>query len=50
MLKDSINVPDKAVDTYPSTIKYVPDRFKGQEICARAVDDLLCLILFQIKL
>ena len=29
----------KAVDNYPSTIKYVPDWYKTQEICIRAVDD-----------
>ena len=30
---------DKAVDTYPLTIEYVPDRFKTQEeMCNKAVD------------
>ena len=24
---------DKAVDTYPSTIEYVPDQFRTQEMC-----------------
>ena len=29
---------DKAVDTYPSPIKYVLNLFKTQEICDKAVD------------
>ena len=29
----------KTVNNYPSTIKYVPDRYKTQEICDKAVDD-----------
>ena len=28
---------DKAVDTYPSTIKYVPDRCKTQGMCDKVV-------------
>ena len=28
----------KLFDTYPSTIKYVPDWCKTQEMCHRAVD------------
>ena len=41
---------DKAVDTYPSTIKLVADRFKTQEICDKTVDIILCLILFLINI
>ena len=29
---------DKVANTYPSTIEYVPDRFKTQEMCDKAVD------------
>ena len=29
---------DKAVDTCPTTFKYVPDRFKTQEMCGKAAD------------
>ena len=29
---------DKAVNTYPSTIEYVPDQFKSQEMCDKAVN------------
>ena len=29
---------DKAVDTYRSTIEYVPDWFRTQEMCSKAVD------------
>ena len=29
----------KAVDNYPSTIKYVPDQYKTKEMCDKAVDD-----------
>ena len=28
----------KATDNYPSTIKYVPDWYKTQEMCIRAVN------------
>ena len=38
---------DKAADTYPSTIKYVPDQFKTQKMCDKV---LLCLILFPINI
>ena len=42
---------DKAVDTHPSTIKCVPDRFKTQEMCNKLlIDVLLCLILFPIDI
>ena len=27
----------KAVDNYPSTVKYVPDQYRTQEMCTRAV-------------
>ena len=29
---------DKAVSTFPSTIKFVFDQFKTQEMCDKAVD------------
>ena len=29
---------DKAVNTYPSATHFVPDQFKTQEMCERAVD------------
>ena len=38
---------DKAANTHPSTIEYVPDQFETQEICDKAVDNL---ILFQINI
>ena len=42
---------DKAANTHPSTIEYVPDQFETQEICDKAVDNvLLYLILFQINI
>ena len=42
---------DKAVDTYPSTIEYVPDQFRTQEMCDKALDKCpLGLILFPINL
>ena len=28
---------DKAVDTYPSTIKFVPECFMSQEMCGKTV-------------
>ena len=28
---------DKAVDTFPSTIEFVPECYKTQELCHRAV-------------
>ena len=30
-------VCDKAVDTHPATIKYVPECYKTQEMCNKAV-------------
>ena len=29
---------NRAVSTYPSTIQFVPDQFKTQEMCIKAVD------------
>ena len=37
---------DKAVNVYPSTIEYVPDRFRTQEMCDKAVDR--CFLLFDV--
>ena len=34
---------DKAVDTFPSTIKFVPECFLTQEICDKAADSYFCL-------
>ena len=28
---------NKAVSTYPSKIQFIPDRFKAQEMCDKAV-------------
>ena len=39
---------DKAVDTYPSTIKYVPECFMTQEMCDKAVNSFFYSILFLI--
>ena len=41
---------DKVVDTYPSTIEYVPDRLKTQEIIKPLINVILCLILFPINI
>ena len=35
---------DKAVDTYPSTIKFVPECHKTQEMCNNAVNR--CFLVF----
>ena len=35
---------NKSFSSYPSTIKYVPDQFKTQEICDKAVDK--CYFVF----
>ena len=35
---------DKAVDAYPSTIKFVPKCFVTQEMCEKAVDK--CFFVF----
>ena len=35
---------DKAVDTYPATIKYVPECHKTQEMCNKAVNR--CFFVF----
>ena len=42
---------DKAVDTHPSTIKYVPEFCNTQELCYKAVHwcFFLYLIIFLIK-
>ena len=29
---------NKTVNTYPSAIQFVPDQYKTQEICVKAVD------------
>ena len=29
---------DKSVNTYPSTLKYVPGQCKTQEMCEKAID------------
>ena len=34
---------DKAVDTYPSTKKFVPECFNTQEVCNKAVDSYFSL-------
>ena len=34
----------KAVDTYPSAIQFVPDLYKTQEMCFKAVNT--CLFVF----
>ena len=40
---------DKDVDTYPSTIKFVPKPYITQETCDKAVNRrFLCFILFLI--
>ena len=50
MLDDS-KVCDKAVDTYPSTIKFVPECFMTQEMWDKAVGRcFLYLILFLISI
>ena len=42
---------DKAVSTYPSTIKFVPECFMTQEMCNKAVNRyFLYLILFLINI
>ena len=43
---------DKAFNTYPSTIKFVPECFMTQEMCDKAVNScfFLYLILFQINI
>ena len=41
MLSGSRKLCDKAVDTYLSTIEYVSDQFKTQEMCNKAVNDFL---------
>ena len=43
---------DKAVDTYPSTIEYVPDQFRTQEMCDKKalINVLSDFILFPINL
>ena len=34
---------DKAVDTYPSTIQFVPECYKTQEMCYKAVHRCFCI-------
>ena len=34
---------DKAVDTYPSTIKFVPECFMTQEMCEIHLIDVFCI-------
>ena len=34
---------DKAVDTYPSTIQFVPKCYKTQEMCYKAVHRCFCI-------
>ena len=42
---------DEAVDTHPSTIKFVPECYRTQEMCYKAVNKcFLYLILFLIGL
>ena len=42
---------DKAVDTHPPTIKYVPECYKSREICNKEVHrNFLYLILFLINI
>ena len=41
---------DKAVDTYHSTIKFVPECHKTQEMCDKAVDTFLYFIIFLIDI
>ena len=42
---------DKTVDTYPSTIKFVPECLMTQEMCDKAVNRcFLYLILFLINI
>ena len=35
---------DKAVDTYPSTMKFVPECFMTQEMCDKAVHNVFFCI------
>ena len=35
---------DKAVDTHPTTIKYIPECYKTQDMCYKAVHR--CFLLF----
>ena len=37
-------MPDKAVNTYPSTIKFVPECFMTQKMCDKAVKR--CFLVF----
>ena len=42
---------DKAVDTYPSAIKFIPECRKTQEMCNKAVNRFfLYFILFMIEI
>ena len=42
---------DQAGNAHPSAIKYIPDRFRTQEICDKAVNRCVNLYLvFSIKL
>ena len=42
---------DKAVNTYPSTVKFVPECFMTQEMCNKAVNKcFLYFILFLINI
>ena len=42
---------DKAVDTHPSTIQFVPECYKPQEECDKAINRcFLYLILLMIKI
>ena len=42
---------DKAVNNYPSTIKFVTECYKTQEICDKGVNRcFLCFILFSIDI
>ena len=37
---------DKAVNTYPSTIKFFPECFMTQEMCVKAVTVDRCFLAF----
>ena len=44
MLQVSKKMCDKAVHTYPSTLKVIPERCKTQEMCNKAVNR--CFFVF----
>ena len=41
---------DKAIDTRPTTIKYVPECYKTQGMCYKAVHRCLLVFLINVKL